>query len=409
MTTERHAALARAYRADGGRVLATLIAQFRDFDLAEDALAEAMRRAAERWGNAPPANPAAWLLTVARRAALDRVRSKGRHARPDVQQAVADTLWPARSAADGPPDPFPDDRLSLIFTCCHPALAQDAQTALTLKTLGGLSVAEIARAFLVSPGALARRLTRAKTKIRDAAIPYEVPEAPELPARLPRVLEVIYLIYNESYAATEGSSLIRADLGAEALRLARLLHHLLPLPETAGLLALILHHDARRAARVGPDGQMIPLKSQDRRCWDRALISEGRRILLAALAQRRPGPYQIQAAISAVHNDAPDWDSTDWVQIAGLYRALEAIAPGPVVTLNRAVALLECTQLDQAAALIASVAPALSDYHPFYAARAELHHRQGNAAAARADLDAAIAKSTNAAERRYLATRRAQL
>ncbi|MEM8787431.1 MAG: sigma-70 family RNA polymerase sigma factor [Pseudomonadota bacterium] len=408
MATDGNASLIRAYRADHGRILAALIGQFRDFDLAEDALAEAFGRAAELWPKDPPRNPAGWLLTVARNIALDWVRKTARRNRPDLLAAAADFATP-QPEAEPRIDEVADDRLRLIFTCCHPALSQEAQVALTLKTLAGLTVTEIARAFVIAPGALARRLTRAKAKIRDAGIPYQVPQARDLPERLPQVLAVIYLIYNEGYAATEGRDLTRADLAEEAIRLARLLHGLLPDPEVQGLLALLLHHDARRPARSDAASAVITLENQDRRKWDRTRMAEARGHLLRALEARRPGPYQIQAAISALHNEAPSWGETDWSQIAGLYAALEVQAPNPVVTLNRAVAVLETGALETATNLIASVAEALQDYLPFYIARAELHRRRAAPKAARADLTRAVALSRNAAETDFLTARIAAL
>ena len=364
MTDRRDAGdrLARAYAQDRGRVLAALIGQFRDFSLAEDAVQEAFLRAARTWpSDGIPDNPAAWLLTVGRRVILDRLRKAGRQGADAMQRAAAEALTPETPEAEEMIDQIPDDRLRLIFTCCHPALAQEAQVALTLRTLGGLTVNEIARAFLVTPTALARRLTRAKTKIRDARIAYEVPAGRDLPRRVPPVLEVIYLIYNESYSATEGPSLTRADLAEEAVRLAQLLFQLLPQPETEGLLALLLNHDARRPARA-KDGAMVPLEAQDRSQWSRDKIAAGHSHLMHALGQRRPGPYQIQAAISATHNAARTWDQTDWPQIAGLYAALEQMTPSPVIRLNRAVALAQAGRLQAAQEMLATVADDLADY-----------------------------------------------
>ncbi len=393
--------LVATYRGDGGRLLATLIRQFGDFDLAEEALAEAWLRAAREWGGCGrPDNPGAWVLTVARRLALDTLRKRARHSRPDLQQAILDAEMDRRPVESD--EDIPDDRLRLIFTCCHPALAREARVALTLRTLGGLSVEQIARAFLVKPGALARRLTRAKTKIRETGIRYRVPDPEELPHRLPQVLEVVYLIYNEGYAASDGVTQVRDDLATEAIRLARLVHDLLPLPETAGLLALTLLHDARRGARVGPDGAVVPLERQDRSLWDRNRFGEGRRLLLRALAEGKPGPYQIQAAISAVHLEAASWQDTDWAQIAGLYGALEAVAPSDVVRLNRAVALAHAGNLSIAEGLLDGLGDALADYQPFYAARAEIRRQAGDLDGARADLSRAEALSGNSAERRFL-------
>ncbi|MHA3914661.1 RNA polymerase sigma factor [Halovulum sp. GXIMD14793] len=400
MNTRRD--LIRVFRADHGRLLAALLAQFRDFDLAEDALQAAFAKATEVWPQqGQPERPAAWLMTVARRHALDRLRKTARQG----SEVMRRTITMLTEAQDIPnKGAIPDERLRLIFTCCHPALAQEAQVALTLRTLGGLSTAEIARAFLSREPAIAKRLTRAKTKIRDAGIPYEVPEPAELPHRLPQVLAVIYLIYNESYSAFEGTTLTRADLAEEALHLARITFRLRPLPETQGLLALLLLHDARRPARG--QHEMIPLEAQDRTLWDRDKINKGRTHLLHALAHKRPGAYQIQAAISAVHTDAADWDATDWKQIAGLYKTLSVIAPSDVVTLNHAVALCQAGDLTEAEALITTLAGSLVRYQPFYAARAELYRRQGQLAAACTDLDKAIELSRNTAETRWLQRRR---
>ncbi len=394
--------LVRVFRSDHGRLLAALIAQFRDFDLAEDALQAAFTKATEVWPQqGRPDSPAAWLMTVARRQALDRLRKTARHQSETNRQTITILTEPSATTEQGP---IPDERLRLIFTCCHPALAQEARVALTLRTLGGLKTAEIARAFLASEPAISKRLTRAKTKIRDAGIAYEVPDTDQLPHRLPSVLSVIYLIYNESYSAFEGTTLTRADLAEEAIHLAEITHRLMPLPETEGLLALLLLHDARRPARG--QHEMIPLEAQDRLLWDRNKVARGRQHLMHALSQKTPGPYQIQAAISAVHADADSWRATDWTQIAGLYRALSDMAPSHVVTLNRAAALCHAGALDEAEALIACVAEPLASYQPFYAARAELNRRRGKTKAARADLDRAITLSRNTAETRWLIRRR---
>ena len=398
--------LARAYVEDRGRVLAALIGQFRDFSLAEDAVQEAFLRAADRWAaDGIPDNPAAWLMVVARRVILDRLRKASRQGAEGMARAVADALVPEAREAEEMIDEIPDDRLRLIFTCCHPALAREAQVALTLRALGGLTVAEIARAFLVGHDAMARRLTRAKTKIREAGIPYVVPAGTELPGRASAVLEVIYLIYNESYAATEGPTLTRGDLAEEAIRLAALVQGLLPLPETQGLLALLLSHDARRAARVS-GGVMVPLEAQDRGAWDREKAEAGHRHLMRALAKGRPGPYQLQAAISATHNRAGSWEATDWREIAGLYAALEAMTPGPVVRLNRAVALAYAGEVATAGEMIDGLEGVLAEYQPFHAARAEVRMMAGDAEGAIADLAAAIARTSNGAEAAFLAAKR---
>lgn len=405
MTTEHD--FTQVFRADHGRVLAALIAQFRDFDLAEEALQAAFAKAFEVWPKTGwPDHPAAWLITAARRQALDRLRKAARHGSDEVRQTIILLNAPEEPSNT---DPIPDERLRLIFTCCHPALAQDSQVALTLRTLGGLTNAEIARAFLTSESAIAKRLTRAKAKIRDAGIAYEVPDGDELAERLPQVLAVIYLIYNESYSAFNGQTLTREDLAEEALRLALLTFSLLPMPETEGMLALLLLHDARRMARTRHDGVLVPLEHQDRALWDPRKIQTGRQHLLHALSQRRPGPYQIQAAISAVHADAKNWDATDWKQIAGLYKALEDMTPSDVVSLNRAVALCMAGDLVGAEKLIAALEGSLSSYQPYFAARAELNIRKKHIVAARQDLEQAIGLSRNTAEKTYLQERLSQL
>ncbi|MEO0999670.1 MAG: DUF6596 domain-containing protein [Pseudomonadota bacterium] len=394
-------ALAEAFRADGGRVLAALIAQFRDFDLAEEALADAAAEAARAWDR-PPETPGAWLLAVARRRALDRLRRR-RDADPeDVAAALHPMPEPGEGAAE-----IPDERLRLIFTCCHPALAPEAQVALTLRTLAGLSTAEIARAHLVPEATMGQRLSRAKRKIREAAIPYAVPEGAELAPRLEAVLAVLYLIFNEGHAASAGEAPIRADLTAEAIRLARILHGLLPEPEVGGLLALMLLNAARHPARLDGAGELVGLARQDRGRWDRAMIAEGTAVLHHAFARHRPGPYQLQAAIAAAHSVAPDWAATDWPHIAGLYAALARFDPSPVVALNHAVAVAEAGDPGAALAMLDPLAGALARYAPFFAARAELRRRTG-APGAEADFAEAMALSGTEAERRYLAARAAE-
>ncbi|MEM9010235.1 MAG: sigma-70 family RNA polymerase sigma factor [Pseudomonadota bacterium] len=397
-------ALTAAFRADGGRILAALIAQFRDFDLAEEALADALAEASRSWGAAPPARPGAWLHTVARRRAIDRIR-RGR--RPS-QAAEAEVSAMLHDPGEPPEDAeeIPDERLRLIFTCCHPALAVEAQVALTLRTLGGLTVEEIARAFLVPVPTMAQRLTRAKRKIRAAAIPYRVPETAELPPRLAAVLAVLYLIFNEGHSASQGAAPMRAELTAEAIRLTEILLQLMPEPEVGGLLALMVLHNARAPARLDADGALVPLELQDRSRWRLDEIARGTRLVHLAMSRHRPGPYQIQAAISAMHCAAPSWEDTDWRQIAGLYAALERIEPSPVVHLNHAVARANAGELEEALAAIEALRPTLDGYQPYHAAEADLRRRAGDPAGARAAYARAIALSGNAAERAFLSARR---
>jgi RNA polymerase sigma-70 factor, ECF subfamily len=403
--------LAGVYRNDAGRVLSALIAQLRDFDLAEEALQDALSAALVAWRrDGAPDNPAAWLLTVARRRALDRLRRIAVRNAPEKVQAIVDDLEQAAAADDAEADqPIPDERLRLIFTCCNPALNQPAQVALTLRTLCGLSTREIARAFLVPEATMAQRLVRAKHKIRAAGIPYQVPEPPFLADRLEAVLATIYFIFNEGYAATEGDSPTRADLCEEAIRLGRLMSRLNPAPEVGGLLALMLLHDSRRSARRDNDGAMVALEAQNRSLWDAAKIDEGTQLLRAALGQNRPGPYQIQAAISALHAEALDFGGTDWIQIAGLYAALEHFTPSPVVTLNRAVALSHGGPVENALELLETVATALGTYQPFFAAKADFLKRLDRKDAARQAYAAALELTTNDAEKEFLNRQRADI
>lgn len=388
------------FREEYGRVLAALISQLGDFMLAEDALQDALVNALERWdADGVPRNPGAWLMAVSKRRAIDRLR------RSATQEHIAVILdSPVQDEPETDMDEtLPDDRLKLMFTCCHPALALEAQVALTLHTLGGLSTRDVARAFLVSESTMAQRLARARKKIREAGIPYRVPPADLLPERLDALLAVIYLIFNEGYVATSGDTLTRHGLCNEAIRLCRILVDLLPQSaESHGLLALMLLHDSRRSARLTPTGELILLEEQDRTLWDSSQIHEGIAILDSAIALRDPGPYQVQAAISALHAEAPTFDTTDWTQIAMLYDSLAKMTPSVVVEINRAVAVSMANDAQAGLQILVSLESQAADFYPYHAARADLLRRTNQREAAADAYKCALDLCRNSAERAYL-------
>jgi len=399
------------YRSDSRRILATLIRLLGDFDLAEDALHEAFRAALEHWPQeGVPANPCAWLISTGRFKAINAIRNRVRF--DNSQAAISNQLYEQASSNSALDDEsIGDDRLRLIFTCCHPLLPPEARIALTLREVCGLTTEEIARAFLTAPPTLAQRIVRAKTRIRDARIPYQVPAPAELPGRLDTVLQVIYLVFNEGYSASSGTSVTRSDLSGEAIRLGRLLLELLPEPEVMGLLALMLLQESRRAARTSSTGDLILLENQDRSLWNRDQIGEGLALVARALSSRRFGPYTLQAAIAAVHAEATEPAATDWAQIVALYSLLARVERSPVVELNRAVAVAmrdgPLAGLELIDAILAR--GDLADYHLTHSARAELCRRSGRTEEARSSYEQALALARQEPERRFLEKRLLEL
>ncbi len=397
------AAVERVFREEYGRVIASLVRRFGDIDIAEEAAGEALVAALEKWPESGvPPNPGAWLTTTAGRRAIDRIRrEKQRGAKHQAAFMYVD------DTPHEPTGPVEDDRLRLLFTCCHPALSPEARIALTLRLLGGLTVPEIAEAFLVPQATMAQRITRAKQKIAATDVPYRVPEAADLPERLGGVLTVLFLVFNEGYLATGDGNPVRAELTGEAIRLTRILRRLLPEePEVAGLLGLLVLSEARREARLR-NGQLVPLDEQDRGGWDRALIAEGHDLVRECLAINRPGRYQVLAAINAVHTDAPAARDTDWSQVVALYDQLTRLDPSPIVALNRAVAVAELDGPEVALALVDRLP--LTGYHAWHAARADMLRRLGRSAEAKEAYDAATAATQNTAERTYLSRKRGEL
>ena len=408
---EVRAAVDAVYRADSRRVLATLIRLLGDFDLAEEAMHDAFTAAMEQWSrDGVPANPRAWLVSTGRFKTIDGMRKRARFD-ASLNEIAERLAAEARDTGGHDEESVDDDRLRLIFTCCHPALTPDAQAALTLREVCGLTTEEIASAFFIAPSTVAQRIVRAKGKIRDAGIPYQVPSLADLPDRLDTVLHVVYLVFNEGYFASSGESLMRHDLSGEAIRLGRLLIELLPEPEAIGLLALMLLHESRRAARTTTDGQIVLLADQDRLLWNRDQIAEGSLLVERALSSRRIGPYTLQAAIAAVHAGAPSADATDWVQIVGLYDVLVRADPSPVVELNRAAAVAMRDGPQAGLTLVDAILDRgdLADYHLAHAARADLCRRLGKAEEARASYQRALSLTRQEPERRFLERRLSEL
>jgi RNA polymerase sigma-70 factor (ECF subfamily) len=399
------------YRSESRRILATLIRLLGDFDRAEEALQDAFAAALERWPrDGVPANPRAWLVSAGRFKAIDAIRRRARFDASLSQIAEQiDAQTPDFSDFDD--DGVEDDRLRLIFTCCHPALPSEARVALTLREVCGLTTEEIARAFLIAPPTLAQRIVRAKNKIRDAGIPYQIPSRADLPDRLETVLQVVYLVFNEGYSASSGNTVTRADLSGEAIRLGRLLMALLPEPEVLGLLALMLLHESRRAARTSPDGDLVLLDDQDRSRWNRAFIREGSALVEQSLSSRRFGPYTVQAAIGAVHAQAPHAAATDWAQIVALYDVLVQMVPSPVVDLNRAVAVAMRDGPEAGLALVDGLfaRDELGEYYLAHSVRADLCRRLGRSAEARAAYQRALALTRQEPEQRFLERRLSEL